>query len=238
MRHLPKAPASKRKSTVFSRSRTQLDGTNWLFQNPPNPQRSYERLLRIASLSHRVEEPNSDVQNLVNFRMWTTVSCLCISLYLNLYVYRWIDMETSWWLWCGFVRYSGTLLIWIRRRRRQIDSTRMLMSTHKFLNLWEDTDILYLLRKEGGRGLASIKRKTSAYNLKRKRKKLQNMKMTVILISTVGLETILNGLLRRLKRLKIGEWIEIIQITALLRSAGILRRFQENLGDLLSFRLL
>ena len=37
VRHLPKASVSKRKSTVFSWGKTQLNSTNWLFQNPQNP---------------------------------------------------------------------------------------------------------------------------------------------------------------------------------------------------------
>ena len=64
----------------------------------------HERLLRIVSLSPRVEEPKSEVKKLMNVRTWTTVSSpinvLCISLYLNLYRYRWI--EISLWLWYDF----------------------------------------------------------------------------------------------------------------------------------------
>ena len=68
-------------------------------------QQWYERILRIVSLSPRVEEPNLEVKKLINVLTWTTVSApvnvLCISLYLNLYLCRWI--EISLWLWydCG-----------------------------------------------------------------------------------------------------------------------------------------
>ena len=64
--------------------------------------------LRIVSLSPRVEEPKSEVKKLINVRTWTTVSSLvnvlCISLYLNLYMCRWI--EISLWLWYDY-GYDG-----------------------------------------------------------------------------------------------------------------------------------
>ena len=56
------------------------------------------------SLSPHVEEPKSEVKKLINVRTWTTVSSpvsvLCISLYLNLYMCRWI--EISLWLWYDY----------------------------------------------------------------------------------------------------------------------------------------
>ena len=64
----------------------------------------YKRILRIVCLSPRVEEPNSEVKKLINVRTCTTLSSpvnvLCISLYLNLYMCRWI--EISLWLWYGY----------------------------------------------------------------------------------------------------------------------------------------
>ena len=55
------------------------------------------------------------------------------------------------------VIYSGPFLKWTREELRQIDQrTRKLMTMHKALYLRDDVDRLYVPRKEGGRGLASI----------------------------------------------------------------------------------
>ena len=42
----------------------------------------YERLLRIVSLSPRVEEPNSEVKKLINVRTWTTESPVYLSIWI------------------------------------------------------------------------------------------------------------------------------------------------------------
>ena len=56
------------------------------------------------------------------------------------------------------IRYSGPFLKWTRDELKQIDqSTRKLMTMHKALHTRDDVDRLYVSRKEGGRGLASIK---------------------------------------------------------------------------------
>ena len=56
-----------------------------------------------------------------------------------------------------FVRYSGPLLKWTRDELKQIDQrTRKLMTMHKALHPRDDVNRLYVSRKEGGRGLASI----------------------------------------------------------------------------------
>ena len=56
------------------------------------------------------------------------------------------------------VRYSGPFLKWTRDELRQMDQrTRKLMTMHKALHPRDDVDRLYVPRKEGGRGLASIK---------------------------------------------------------------------------------
>ena len=53
------------------------------------------------------------------------------------------------------VRYSGPFLKWTRDE--QMDQrTRKLMTMHKVLHPRDDVDRLYVSRKEGGRGLASI----------------------------------------------------------------------------------
>ena len=57
----------------------------------------------------------------------------------------------------SFVRYSGPFLKWTRDELRQMDQrTRKLMSMHKALHPRDDVNRLYVPRKEGGRGLASI----------------------------------------------------------------------------------
>ena len=55
------------------------------------------------------------------------------------------------------VRYSGPFLKWTRDELKQMDQrTRKLMTIHKALHPRDDIDRLYVSRKEGGRGLASI----------------------------------------------------------------------------------
>ena len=57
----------------------------------------------------------------------------------------------------SLVRYSGPFLKWTRDELRQMDQrTRKLMTMHKALHPRDDVDRLYVSRKEGGRGLASI----------------------------------------------------------------------------------
>ena len=55
------------------------------------------------------------------------------------------------------VRYCRPFLKWTRDELKQIDQrTRKLMTMHKALHPRDDIDRLYVSRKEGGRGLASI----------------------------------------------------------------------------------
>ena len=55
------------------------------------------------------------------------------------------------------VRYSRPFLKWTREELKQMDQrTRKLMTMHKALHPRDDVDRLYVSRKEGGRGLASI----------------------------------------------------------------------------------
>ena len=55
------------------------------------------------------------------------------------------------------VRYSGPFLKWTRDELKQMDQrTRKVMTIHKVLHPRDDVDRLYVSRKEGGRGLASI----------------------------------------------------------------------------------
>ena len=55
------------------------------------------------------------------------------------------------------IRYSGPFLKWTKDELKQIDQrTRKLMTMHKAPHPRDDIDRLYVSRKEGGRGLASI----------------------------------------------------------------------------------
>ena len=55
------------------------------------------------------------------------------------------------------VRYSGPFFKWTRDELKQMDQrTRKVMTMHKALHPRDDVDRLYVSRKEGGRGLASI----------------------------------------------------------------------------------
>ena len=62
------------------------------------------------------------------------------------------------------VRYSGPFLKLTRDEFKQMDQrTRKLMTMHKALRPRDDVDRLYVSRKEGGRGLASIKDSVDAW---------------------------------------------------------------------------
>ena len=50
------------------------------------------------------------------------------------------------------------------------------------------------------------------------------MKVTIVPIVIGALGTITKGLLKGMEDLEVGEWVETIQTTALLRTARILRR--------------
>ena len=64
------------------------------------------------------------------------------------------------------------------------------------------------------------------------------MKVTIIPIVIGAFATVTKGLLKDLEDLEVGGREEIIQITALLKTARILRRVLETWGDLLSLNLL
>ena len=60
------------------------------------------------------------------------------------------------------------------------------------------------------------------------------MKVTIVPIVIAAFGTITKGLLKGLEDLEVGGRVETIQITALLRTAKILRRVLETWEDLLS----
>ena len=64
------------------------------------------------------------------------------------------------------------------------------------------------------------------------------MKVTIEPIVIGAFGTITKGLLNCLEDLEVGEQVETIQMTTLLRTARIPRRVLETWGDLLSLKLL
>ena len=74
-------------------------------------------------------------------------------------------------------------------------------------------------------------------DLAREFKKLWNMKVTIVPIVIGAFGTVTKGLLKGLEGLEVGGQVEIIQTTALLRTARILRRVPETWGDLLPLTL-
>ena len=85
--------------------------------------------------------------------------------------------------------------------------------------------------------LKKSEKKDKYLDLARKLKKLWNMKVTIVPIVIGALGTITKGLLKGLEDLEIGGRVETIQMTALLRTARILRWVLETWGDLLSLKL-
>ena len=65
-------------------------------------------------------------------------------------------------------------------------------------------------------------------DLPRELKKLWNMKVTIVPIVIAALGTITKGLLKGQEDLEVGGRVETIQMTALLRTARILRRVLET----------
>ena len=63
------------------------------------------------------------------------------------------------------------------------------------------------------------------------------MKVTIVPIVIGALGTITKGLLKGLEDFEVGGRVEIIQMTALLGTARILRRVLETWADLLSLKL-
>ena len=63
------------------------------------------------------------------------------------------------------------------------------------------------------------------------------MQVTIIPIEISAFGTVTKGLLKGLEDLEVGGRVEIIQTTALLWTARILRRVLETWGDLLSLKL-
>ena len=63
------------------------------------------------------------------------------------------------------------------------------------------------------------------------------MRVTIVPIVIGAFGTVTKGLLNGLEELEVGRRVETIQTTALLKTARILRRVLETLGNLLSLKL-
>ena len=85
--------------------------------------------------------------------------------------------------------------------------------------------------------LKDCEKKYKYLELARELKKLWNMKVTIVPIVIGALGTITKGLLKGLEDLEVVERVDTTQMTALLRTARILKRVLETWGDMLSLKL-
>ena len=85
--------------------------------------------------------------------------------------------------------------------------------------------------------LKECAKKDKYLDLARELKKTVEHEMTIVPIVMAALGTITKGLLKGLQDLEVGGWVETIQMTALMRTARILRRILETWRDLLSLKL-
>ena len=76
--------------------------------------------------------------------------------------------------------------------------------------------------------LKECEKKDKYLDLPRELKKLWNMKVTIVPIVIGAFSTITKGLLKGLEDLEVGGRVETIKMTALLRTARILRRVLET----------
>ena len=76
--------------------------------------------------------------------------------------------------------------------------------------------------------LKESEKKDKYLDLARELKRLWNMKVTIVPIVIGALGTITKGLLKGLEHLEVAGRVETIQMTALLRTARILRRVLET----------
>ena len=85
--------------------------------------------------------------------------------------------------------------------------------------------------------LKECAKKDKYLDVARELKKLWNIKVTIVPIVIGAFGTITKGLLKGLEDLEVDRQVETIQMTALLRTARMLRRVLETWGDLLSLKL-
>ena len=85
--------------------------------------------------------------------------------------------------------------------------------------------------------LKECEKRDKHLDLAREVKKLWNMKVTIIPIVIGAFGTVTKGLLKGLEDFGVGDRVETIQTTALLKTARILRRVLDSWGNLLSLNL-
>ena len=85
--------------------------------------------------------------------------------------------------------------------------------------------------------LKECEKKDKYLDLASELKKLWNTRVTIVPIVIGAFGTVTKGLLKGLENLEVGSQVETIQMTALLKTARILRRVLETWGDLLSLKL-
>ena len=76
--------------------------------------------------------------------------------------------------------------------------------------------------------LKECEKRDKYLDLVRELKKLWNLKVTIIPIVIGAFGTVTKGLLKGLEDLEVGDRVETIQTTALLKTARILRRILET----------
>ena len=84
--------------------------------------------------------------------------------------------------------------------------------------------------------LKECEKKDKYLDFARELKKLWNMKVTIVPIVIGALGTVTKGLFKGLENFEVGGREETIQMTALLRTARILRRVLETWRDFLSLK--
>ena len=85
--------------------------------------------------------------------------------------------------------------------------------------------------------LKECEKKEQNVDLARELKKIWNMEVTIIPIVFGAFGTVTKRLLKGLEDLEVGGRVKTIQTTAKLRTARILRKVLETLGDLLSLKI-
>ena len=149
------------------------------------------------------------------------------------------------------IRYSGPFLKWTREELKQMDQrTRKRMTMHKALHTRDDVDGLYVSRRAGGRGLASIEDSVDA-SIQRLEDYIGKHERGVISAIRNNIDNTMDNrmtitrkqkmenwdwcfgrvtkeLLKGLEDLEVDGRVEIIQMTALMRTARILRRVLET----------
>ena len=76
--------------------------------------------------------------------------------------------------------------------------------------------------------LKECEKKDKYLDLARELKKLRNMKVSIVEIVIGAFGTVTEGLLKGLEYFEVGERVETIQTTALLKTARILRKVRET----------